>query len=169
MEADEAEQRAVDAAAIAAEMEIGTGPATATTGGDDDQTTKNDEFAKANKPPRGSEPELENDNAGRGSSLTTNAAKRSLSVTFAASAHVAGDEDSYDHRDEDSYRFSSVYHRPSKKKKLYDRSRWAPPRSGWLNTSGSNVKDGKWERDAMDDSERVGVQRRRLRSSVVED
>jgi hypothetical protein len=170
MEADEAEQRAVDVAAAAMELEMesemGTGIATTTTD-KHDQTTKNGEFAKANKSTHGSKPEPKNASAGRDSSPTINTAKRSLSVTFAASAEVDGDVDSHDHRDEGSYRLSSVYHRPSKKQKLYLRGRWAPPRSGWLDTSGSGVKDEEWERDAMDDSERVTVQKRRLRSSVV--
>jgi hypothetical protein len=121
MEADEAEQKAVDAAAATAAMEIGTGIATTTD--DDNQTTKNDKFGKANKPTRSSKPEPENVNAGRDPSQMTNTKKRSLSVTFAASADLNGEVDSHDHGDVDSYRSSSVYYGPSKKKKLYHRGR----------------------------------------------
>jgi hypothetical protein len=121
MEADEAEQKAVDAAAATAAMEIGTGIATTTD--DDNQTTKNDKFGKANKPTRSSKPEPENVNAGRDPSQMTNTMERSLSVTFAAFADLNGEVDSHDHGDEDSCRSSSVYYGPSKKKKLYHRGR----------------------------------------------
>jgi len=164
MEADEAEERA----AAAAVMEAGMGSTTTTTTGNfqiantNDRTTANHTTYAFNSALKGAR-------AGRTSSPPTKTTKRkrSRSVTHANSADVDGDENSHDHRDEDSYRSSSVYNRLNHNKgsRVYVRGRWAaPPRSSWLDTSGCDVSYDKWERDARD----LNYEPRRTRSMARE-
>ena len=166
MKADEVEERA---AAVAA-MEAGMGNTTTTTTRDA-QTANTNDLATAKNTTNAVNSALQGSRAGRTLSPPTNNTKRkrSRSVTHANSANVDGDEDSHAHRDEDSYRSSSVYSRHNnnnnnnKKKgsRVYVRGRWAaPPRSSWLDTSDCHVSHDKWERDARD----ITYEPRRTRS-----
>jgi hypothetical protein len=152
MEADEAEERAATTAPAA--MEAGMGSTTTTTTGDA-QIANTNTLTTASNTTYAVNSALKGARAGRTLSPPTNNTKRkrSRSVTHANSADVYGDEGSHAHRDEDSYRSSSVYsrHNHNKGSRVYVRGRWAaPPRSSWLDTSGCDVSYDKWERDARD-------------------
>lgn len=160
IEADEAEERAAATAAT----EEGVGATTTTTGGDA-QIAETKDFAKSKITTYAINSALKGARAGRGLSPQindSNKRKRSRSITLAASADVDGDEDSHDHCDEDSYRSSSAYRRPNKRSASYDPGRWAPPRDGWLDTSGSEMSFDQWEREALDDGSRRQLRSGRL-------
>lgn len=174
MKAAETEERAAATAAMQADM----GTTTTTTNGDAQIATSGNSTTYASRSA------LKGARAGRGLSTQINhnnkrlrspSVTRAASVTIAASADVDGDEDSFAHPDEDSYRSSSEYHRSTPRSILYTPGRWAPLLNRpWLDTSGSTVTDHVWERRARDNNNQVPVQptqpaqRRRTRSMGLE-
>lgn len=160
MEADEAEERAAGSAR-GVEKDIIT-----TTTHEEHEATKTDDITKVSNVTSVLKPALRQTASSSASSPPIVKIKDSRCVSLITFANTNEDSEPQDHRDESSYRNGTSFHRPAKKQKLYERGRWAPPRSGWLDTSGSGVKDAKWEKDAMDDTRQVEVVLRRGRSRV---
>jgi hypothetical protein len=165
IEAAEVEERA--AAAAAAATQAGMETTTTTTNGDA-QITNINNLAHALNTTYASKSALKGARAGRGLSTQINhnnkrprspSVTRDASVAFAASADVDGDEVTYAHRDEDSYRSSSEYRRSRPRSNRYARGRWAaPPHHPWLDTSGSTIDYDKWDRSATDDRNQFHAQ-----------
>jgi hypothetical protein len=163
MDAKEIEERAATAAAIQAGIET-----TTTTTNGHAQIANANNLAEANSTTYASKSALKGARAGRGLSTQINhngkrprspPVTRAASVTFAASADVDGDEDSHAHREEDSYRPSSHYHRSAPRSIWYTPGLWAPlPRHPWLDTSGNTVTYDRWDRLAMDNHSQVPAQ-----------
>ena len=157
MEADKAEERAAATAAMKVDMET-----TTTTTSDDSQIAKINNLSHTINTIYAFQSALKGARAGRGLSKQINHNNKRLrtpSVQITASADIDGDEDSYTHRDEDSYRSSSEYHRSTPRSILYTPGCWAPPPNrAWLDTSGSTVTDQVWERRARDNRNQAPVQ-----------